>query len=195
MAYRPVGVGQSIALAAGTASAVAVANTSTAYFVESSIVRLVPKDADVHVSVASSDMIGESTDAAGINKFYIPENEATCIAQTKCGFKIESITGGATTKVYGQEGTSLAFVIGDHVGITTAGEPNWGQLNYKKVTAVTQGRNPYVTVNYDSSGISTAFTANTGGELKLMNKVSAMTAHGATAGYLYIQQVQFSGEG
>ena len=46
----------------------------------------------------------------------------------------------------------------------------------------------------DTSGISTAFSAESHATLYRSNSVSALTPDGATGGVLYVQQVQTTGD-
>tara|TARA_Y100000361_G_C11113392_1_gene318932 strand:- start:52 stop:639 length:588 start_codon:yes stop_codon:yes gene_type:complete len=195
MALRPVGAGGSLAIS-GTAV------TSSAFDVQSNVIRLTAVDAGCHVIVKSgvAETVGE-TDT------YIPANTSLSLAQTKGSNIVDSITAANPCVVYAPEGTQWPFVIGDCVGLTTGScDSNWtSKISYAEVTAVWNGNaGPYnsdfkakLTLgNVNTSGISTAYTTNLGQSIVRQHKVSVVNEKGnANKGSLYYQQVQISGDG
>ena len=74
------------------------------------------------------------------------------------------------------------------------------KISNAEVTTVyhSSGRDGYfqtrIKVAADTSGISTAFSAESHATLYRSNSVSALTPDGATGGVLYVQQVQTTGD-
>jgi len=185
MAHRPVGAGQSFATAA-------VASTSSAFNVQSSVLRLVTTDAPAFVAIGT-DPVANNTD------YYIPANTSATLALTKASQKVQTITKGSTTLIDCPEGTAMPFNIGDRVTLTAANDANWTTLiNDTKVTAVntTAGVSGFfgtrITVEANTSGISTAWS-HVDSTLIRSQKVSGIST-GGSKGAVYIQQVQTTGD-
>ncbi len=185
MAHRPVGAGQSF----GTA---AVAATSSAFNVQSSVLRLVTTDAPAFVAIGT-DPVATNAD------YYIPANTSATLALTKASQKVQSITKGSTTTIDCPEGTAMPFNVGDRVTLNNANDTNWTTLiNDTQVTAVntTAGINGYfgtrITVEANTNGISTAFSHKDASLIR-SQKVSGIST-GGSKGAVYIQQVQTSGD-
>ena len=191
MTIRPVGAGASVRLT-GTAT------TSAAFNVQSTVMRLVAKGASAHVAIGTEPI---ATNAS----FFILGGEEEQIALTKGSQAVVSITTGSTTILEAPEGTQMPFIIGDYVTLDTANDTNYTTLiNHVKVTDVNNNM-PYgasgfarsrITVDADTSGITTAYRSNSGGSVVTSLKLSAKLADGETASStaaLYFQQVQRTG--
>jgi hypothetical protein len=182
MAHRPVGAGSSFNFTAGTAT------TSSAFSVQSSVLRVVAVGGDAFISVGGNP-------SATINDYYVPTGGTATIALTKASNRVVGITTGATTIVTVPEGTQVPFGVGDFVTLTANGQ-SYYNFNHNEVLSIdtSSGVNGYhqtrMTVNYNSSGIVTAFSSQDASVI-LSNKVSA---RGVGAGTLYYQQVQISGQ-
>ena len=192
MTVRTVGIGSSVPLNA-------TAKLSNAFNVQSTVMRIVAKGASAHVAITTGPL-ATNTD------FFILGGEEEQIALTKGSQVVVGITTGTTTILEAPEGTQMPFIIGDYVTLDTANDANYTTLiNHVKVTDVkntipsidgggyTRSR---VTVDANTSGISTAYTSNSGGSLMTSKKISAKIADGETASStacLYFQQVQKTG--
>jgi hypothetical protein len=182
MAHRPVGAGSSFAFTAGTAS------TSSAFSVQSSVLRVVAAGGAAHIAVGS-------TPSATNSDYYVPTNGTVTIALTKASNRVVGVTTGSTTIVSVPEGTQVPFGVGDYVSLTANGQSYYNfthqqVLSVDTSTTVNGYHQTRMTVNYNSSGILTAFSS-TDASVTLSNKVSA---YGAGSGAVYYQQVQISGD-
>ena len=191
MTVRTVGIGSSVPLNS-------TAKISNAFNVQSNVMRIVAKGASAHVAI--------NTGTAATNlDFFILGGEEEQIAITKGSQAVVSITTGSTTILEAPEGTQMPFIIGDYVTLDTANDTNYTTLiNHVKVTDVNNNM-PYgasgfarsrITVDADTSGITTAYRSNSGGSVVTSLKLSAKLADGETASStaaLYFQQVQRTG--
>ena len=191
MTVRTVGIGSSVPLNS-------TAKISNAFNVQSNVMRIVAKGASAHVAI--------NTGTAATNlDFFILGGEEESISITKGSQAVVSITTGSTTILEAPEGTQMPFIIGDYVTLDTANDTNYTTLiNHVKVTDV-KNNMPYgasgfarsrITVDADTSGITTAYRSNSGGSVVTSLKLSAKLADGETASStaaLYFQQVQRTG--
>jgi hypothetical protein len=182
MAHRPVGTGSSIAFTAG------VASTSNPFSVQSSVLRVVAVGAGAHIAVGA-------TPSATSADYYIPSGGTATLALTKASNRVVGITTGTTTIVTVPEGMQVPFGVGDYVTLTASGQ-SYYDFTHQRVVSVntTSSVDGYyqtrMTVDYNSSGIVTAFSS-ADATVSVSNKVSA---YGVGAGALYYQQVQISGD-
>ena len=190
MAYRTVGAGQSIALT-GTAT------TSTAFKVQSNVLRIVASGADAYVAIGT-DPVATTTD------FIVASSEPESLAMLKMSQRVVSITKGATTTLAAPEGTQMPFNIGDRVTLdyegNTINDSNYTTLiNDTKVVGKSRSAgvggdfSEKVTVEANTSGVSTAFTPTGNATLFMSNKVSVISPNPTAASVVYIQQVQTTG--
>ena len=190
MAYRTVGAGQSIALT-GTAT------TSTAFKVQSNVLRIVASGADAYVAIGT-DPVATTTD------FIVSSSEPESLAMLKMSQRVVSITKGATTTLAAPEGTQMPFNIGDRVTLDfegdTTNDSNYTTLiNDTKVVGKSRSAgvggdfSEKVTVEANTSGVSTAFTPTGNATLFMSNKVSVISPNPTAASVVYIQQVQTTG--
>ena len=190
MAYRTVGAGQSIALT-GTAT------TSTAFKVQSNVLRIVASGADAYVAIGT-DPVATTTD------FIVPSSEPESLAMLKMSQRVVSITKGATTTLAAPEGTQMPFNIGDRVTLDFEGDAtndsNYTTLiNDTKVVGKSRSAgvggdfSEKVTVEANTSGVSTAFTPTGNATLFMSNKVSVISPNSDANSVVQIQQVQTTG--
>jgi hypothetical protein len=182
MAHRPVGAGSSFAFTAGAAT------TSSSFSVQSSVLRVVAVGGAAHISVGSNP-------TATSSDYYVPSGGTATLALTKASNRVVGITTGAMTTVDFPEGTQCPFGVGDYVTLSVSGQ-SYYDFNHVEVFDVdtTSTVNGYhqtrMTLTYDSSGISTAFSSSDA-TASLSNQVSA---YGVGSGTLYYQQVQITGD-
>jgi hypothetical protein len=182
MTHRPVGAGSSFAFSAGTAT------TSTEFNVQSDTVRVVAVSNPAFISVGS-------TPSATSADYYVPANGTATLALTKASNRVVGVTTGTTTIVYVPEGTQVPFGVDDYVSLTASGQ-SYYNFSHRRVISVdtSSGVDGYyqtrMSVDYDSSGIATAFSA-ADATVTTSNKVSA---YGVGAGTVYYQQVQLTNQ-
>ena len=190
MAYRTVGAGQSIALT-GTAT------TSTAFKVQSNVLRIVASGADAYVAIGT-DPVATTTD------FIVSSSEPESLAMLKMSQRVISITKGTTTVLAAPEGTQMPFNIGDRVTLdyegNTINDSNYTTLiSDTKVVGKSRSAgvggdfSEKVTVEANTAGVSTAFTPTGNATLFMSNKVSVISPNPTAASVVYIQQVQTTG--
>lgn len=182
MSHRPVGAGASFTFSAGTAT------TSSSFSVQSSVLRVVAVNSAAHVLIGGNP-------SATVSDYYVPAGGTATLALTKASNRVVGVTTGATTVVTVPEGTQVPFAVGDYVSLTASGQ-SYYNFTHQEVLSVdtSAGVDGYfqtrMTVNYNSSGIVTAFSSPDA-TISNSNKVSA---YGAGSGTLYYQQVQISGD-
>lgn len=182
MAHRPIGVGSSFNFTAGAATA------SSAFSVQSNVLRVVAVGGAAHVAIGTEP-------TATVADYYVPANQSVTLALTRASNRVIGITTGTTTIVTVPEGTQVPFGVGDYVSISASGQSYY---NITHVPVISVDTSSYVggsyqtkmTLGYNSSGIVTAFNSPDA-EARLSQKISA---YGAGAGTLYIQQVQITGQ-
>ena len=190
MAYRTVGAGQSIALT-GTAT------TSTAFKVQSNVLRIVASGADAYVAIGT-DPVATTTD------FIVTSSEPESLAMLRQSQRVVSITKGTTTVLAAPEGTQMPFNIGDRVTLdyegNTINDSNYTTLiSDTKVVGKSRSAgvggdfSEKVTVEANTAGVSTAFTPTGHATLFMSNKVSVISPNPTAAAVAYIQQVQTTG--
>ena len=192
MAYRTVGAGQSIALT-GTAT------TSTAFKVQSNVLRIVASGAHAYVAIGT-DPVATTTD------FLVSSGEPESLAMLKMSQRVVGITtiDGGKTVLSAPEGTQMPFNLGDRVVLDYEGDStndsNYTTLiNDTKVVGKSRSAgisgdfSEKVTVEADCSGISTAFTPTGNATLFMSNKVSVISQNPTAGSVVYIQQVQTTG--
>jgi hypothetical protein len=179
--HKPVGAGSSIAITSGAAT------TSSALSVQTKALRVVAVSAGAFIGIGTSP-------TASATDYYVASGTDAVLALTPASQRVSGITTGTTTTIDFPAGSGSAFVVGDYVSLTSAGQPYYN-FTHQPVTAVdsSSGYNGYfstrITVSTSTSGILTAFS--TDGDLRKSIKVSA---YGTGAGTLYYQQVQIAGD-
>lgn len=180
MSHRPIGVGASFNFTAGTAT------TSTAFSVQSSVLRVVAVGGAAHISVGS-------TPSATSSNYYVPSGGTETLALTKASNRVVGVITGATTIISVPEGTQVPFGIGDYVTLSGSLYHNFTHAEVLSVDS-SSGINGFfqtrMIVNHNSSGIVTAFNSPDA-SVTASNKVSAF---GTGTGILYYQQVQITSQ-
>ena len=182
MAHRPVGAGSSFSFSAGAAS------TSSAFSVQSSVLRVVAVGGAAHITVGTNP-------SATNTDYYVPSGGTATLALTKASNRVVGVTTGATTIVSVPQGTQVPFGVGDYVSLTANGQ-SYYDFTHKQVLSVDTSTDidgyhqTIMTVDHNSSGVVTAFSSSNA-SVTLSNKVSA---YGVGSGTLYYQQVQISGD-
>ena len=193
MAHKTVGVGQTIRLS-GTAT------TSSAFTVQSNVLRVVASDGNAYVAIGT-DPVATATD------YLVTSSQPETLAMLKQSQRVISITNGATTVLAAPEGTQMPFNLGDRVTLvvedTSKIDTNYltGDNPIVDVKVIGKIRSAgvggdfeeKVTVEADTSGISTAFSPTTHATLFMSNKVSVISPNSDANSVVQIQQVQTTG--
>tara|TARA_B100001121_G_scaffold88201_1_gene78297 strand:+ start:578 stop:1156 length:579 start_codon:yes stop_codon:yes gene_type:complete len=190
MAHRTVGAGQSIALT-GTAT------TSSAFKVQSNVLRIVATGANAYVAIGT-DPVATTSD------YIVTTQGSESLAMLRMSQRVVGITKGSTTVLEAPEGTQMPFNIGDRVTLDYEGDStndsNYTTLiNDTKVVGKSRSAgisgdfSEKITVEANTAGVSTAFTPTGNATLFLSNKVSVISPNPTAASVVYIQQVQTTG--
>ena len=190
MAHRTVGAGQSIALT-GTAT------TSSAFKVQSNVLRIVATGANAYVAIGT-DPVATTSD------YIVTTQGSESLAMLRMSQRVVGITKGSTTVLEAPEGTQMPFNIGDRVTLDYEGDStndsNYTTLiNDTKVVGKSRSAgisgdfSEKITVEANTAGVSTAFTPTGNATLFLSNKVSVISPNPTAASVVYIQQVRTTG--
>ena len=193
MAHRTVGVGQTIRLS-GTAT------TSTAFKVQSNVLRIVASGANAYVAIGT-DPVATATD------YLVTSSQPETLAMLKQSQRVVGITKGTTTVLECPEGTQMPFNLGDRVtlvvGDTSKIDTNYltGDNPIVDTKVVGKSRSAGVggdfeekiTVEANTAGVSTAFTPTGNATLFMSNKVSVISPNSDANSVVQIQQVQPTG--
>jgi len=183
MAHRPVGAGSSIAINATSAQ-------SSAFSVQSNVLRVVPVGAGAHIAIGTNP-------TAATTDYYVPNGQSATLALTKASNRVVGITTGTTTIITFAEGTQCPFGVGDYVTLSGAQTYYNALITHQPVVSVdtSSGVDGYhqtrCSIGTNTSGIATAFSG-TDASLKNSLKVAARTDTGNAV--LHLQQVQISGQ-
>ena len=162
---------------------------SAAFAHKTDAIRIVAIGNDAYVS------IGTEPDAGPTNFLVtVGEPEILSLGAPK-NQRVVGITTGAATTVSLPEGTGSPFNVGDTVSLTVTGQ-SYYDFTHQSVTVVNTGNRvdgytPKVTVSYNSSGIVTAFSADSTASLRNSLKIAAEARTGS--GSIHCQQVQNAG--
>jgi len=183
MALRPVGGGTSITINATSAQ-------SSAFSVQSNVLRVVPVGAGAHVAIGTNP-------TATTSDFYVPSGQATTLALTKASNRVVGITTGTTTTIIFPEGTQCPFGVGDYVTLSGAQSYYNSLITHQPVISVdtSVGVNGYhqtrCSIGTDTSGITTAFSS---ADASLTNSLKLAARSDSGSGVIHLQQVQISGQ-
>jgi hypothetical protein len=180
MAHRPIGAG--ISLTTGAASSM-----TTSFTAQTNVVRVVAVTAGAFVAIGTNP-------SATTSDYYIPAGSSSTLAITKASNRVVGVTTGTTTIIDCPEGTQAPFGVGDFVTLSGSQYHNFTHAEVISVNTSSSVDGYYqrrFTVNYNSSGILTAFTSPDA-TVSLSYRLAARTEGGA--GTLYAQQVQISGQ-
>ena len=192
MAHRTVGVGQTIRLS-GTAT------TSTAFKVQSNVLRIVASGANAYVAIGT-DPVAKATD------YLVTSSQPETLAMLKMSQRVVGITtiDGGKTVLSAPEGTQMPFNLGDRVVLDYEGDStndsNYTTLiNDTKVVGKSRSAGvggdfeEKITVEANTAGVSTAFTPTGNATLFMSNKVSVISPNSDASSVVQIQQVQTTG--
>ena len=192
MAHRPV-VGTGISF-----TAVAAGTATTSFAIKSPYLRITPRAAGVHVSVSQTAV----TPSAGAGDYYIPSGTSETLSMSRYSQRIIAITQADGCVLTCPEGMQVPFNVGNYVTLVGAADTNYDtKIRHALVTAVdnTAGFEgdfqTKLTVDSDTSGISTAFTstpANSDVTLYSSARLAAKTDGASTD--VNIIQVQTAGD-
>ena len=182
MAHQPVGTGFSFATNQTSAS-----HTFT---VQSDTLIVVAKNAGQHVAIGT-------TGPATTTDYYVPANtSATLNLGRVSSIGIAGITKGAATVITLPEGMGNPFKVDDVVVISGV----TGFNTTAKIVSVQESRSvgfaqfgAKLTIDHDSRVLNSDNAVVTAAEARRQLAVSAVTDH-TTAGQLFAQQVQISGD-
>lgn len=181
MAHKPVGIGGSFSVSAGSAT------TSNAISVLCDTIRIVP------TSNCFIKIDGEPT--ANTTDYYTPTGREYTLALSPASGVVAGITTGTTTYIDFPEGTASPFSVNEYITLISSNQ-SYYNFSHKRVTEVltSSGVNGYysrrIGIDHNSAGIVTAYTGRDA-DLRKSIKVSA---YGLAAGAVYYQQVQISGD-
>ena len=190
MAHKTVGVGQTIRLS-GTAT------TSTAFKVQSNVLRIVATGGNAYVAIGT-DPVATAAD------YIVTTGQPETLAMLKQSQRVVGITKGTTTVLECPEGTQMPFNLGDRVTLDYEGDStndsNYTTLiNDTKVVGKSRTAGvggdflEKITVEANTAHITTAFSPQTHATLFMSNKVSVISPNPTAASVVYIQQVQTTG--
>ena len=180
MAHRPVGAGISLSISA-------TSGMTTSFIPQSNVLRVVAVSSGAFVAIGTNP-------TATIADYYIPAGTSATLAMTKASNRVAGITTGTTTIIDCPEGTQAPFGVGDYVTLSGSTYHNFVHVLVVSVDT-TSGVDGYYqkrfTVDYNSSGILTAFSSPDA-SVSLSYRLAARTDNGS--GIVYAQQVQISGQ-
>ena len=180
MAHRPVGIGTSLITSAAS-------GMTTSFIAQSNVLRIVAVTSGAFVAIGTNP-------TAAISDYYIPAGNSATLAMTRASNRVAGITTGTTTIIDCPEGTQAPFGVGDFVTLTGSAHHNFIHSQVISVNT-TSGVDGYYqkrfTVDYNSSGILTAFNSPDA-SVSLSYRLAARTE--GSAGVVYVQQVQLSGQ-
>ena len=193
MAHRPV-VGTGISWAA-----TATSTATTSFVIKSPYLRITPRSAGAHVAISQTAVTATATE----EDYYIPSGTSETLSMSRYSQKIVAITQEDGCTLTCPEGMQVPFNVGNYVTLVGAPDINYdNKIKHALVTAVNNIASQYdgtwqtqLTVDSDTSGISTAFTsvpANSDVTLYSSARIGARSEGGA--GSIFAIQVQTTGD-
>ena len=157
MAHRPV-VGTGISHAA-----TATSTATTSFVIKSPYLRITPRSAGAHVAISQTAVTATATE----EDYYIPSGTSETLSMSRYSQKIVAITQEDGCTLTCPEGMQVPFNVGNYVTLVGAPDINYdNKIKHALVTAVNNIASQYddtwqtqLTVDSDTSGISTAFTS------------------------------------
>ena len=157
MAHSPI-VGTGISFAA-TATSIA----TTSFAIKSPYLRITPRSAGAHVAISQTAVTATATE----EDYYIPSGTSETLSMSRYSQKIVAITQEDGCTLTCPEGMQVPFNVGNYVTLVGAPDINYdNKIKHALVTAVNNIASQYdgtwqtqLTVDSDTSGISTAFTS------------------------------------
>ena len=162
---------------------------SAAFAHKTDAIRIVALTQNAYVS------IGSEPDAGPTNFLVTVGEPAILSLGASRNQGVVGITTGATTVISLPQGTGSPFNVGDAVSLSVTGQ-SFFDFTHQSVTVVNNGNvtnnyTPKITVSYNSSGILTAFSADSSAFLRNSLKIAAEARTGT--GSIHCQQVQNAG--
>ena len=192
MAHRPV-VGTGISF-----TAVAAGTATTSFAIKSPYLRITPRTAGVHVSVSQTAV----TPSAGESDYYIPSGTSETLSMSRYSQRIIAITQADGCVLTCPEGMQVPFNVGNYVTLVGAADTNYDtKIRHALVTAVDNSAGfegdfqTKLTVDSDTSGISTAFTSTpANSDVTLYSSARFAVRTDGAASDINIIQVQTTGD-
>ena len=192
MAHRPV-VGTGISF-----TAVAAGTATTSFAIKSPYLRITPRAAGVHVSVSQTAV----TPSVGEGDYYIPSGTSETLSMSRYSQRIIAITQADGCVLTCPEGMQVPFNVGNYVTLVGAADTNYDtKIRHALVTAVDNSAGfegdfqTKLTVDSDTSGISTAFTSTpANSDVTLYSSARFAVRTDGAASDINIIQVQTTGD-
>ena len=192
MAHRPV-VGTGISHAA-----TATSTATTSFAIKSPYLRITPRSAGAHVAISQTAVTITATE----EDYYIPSGTSETLSMSRYSQRIIAITQADGCVLTCPEGMQVPFNVGNYVTLVGAADTNYDtKIRHALVTAVDNSAGfegdfqTKLTVDSDTSGISTAFTstpANSDVTLYSSARLAAKSDGASTD--VNIIQVQIAGD-
>ena len=162
---------------------------SAAFAHKTDAIRIVALTKNAYVSIGSEPEAGPTNFLVTVG-----EPEILSLGAPKSQ-QVVAVTVGTATTVSLPEGMGCPFNVGDTVSLTVTGQ-SYYDFTHQSVTVVNTGNRvdgytPKVTVSYNSSGIVTAFSADSAASLRNSLKIAAEAR--TSTGSIHCQQVQNAG--
>ena len=192
MAHRPV-VGTGISHAA---TATSTATTSVA--IKSPYLRITPRSAGAHVAISQTAVTITATE----EDYYIPSGTSETLSMSRYSQRIIAITQADGCVLTCPEGMQVPFNVGNYVTLVGAADTNYDtKIRHALVTAVDNSAGfegdfqTKLTVDSDTSGISTAFTSTpANSDVTLYSSARFAVRTDGAASDINIIQVQTTGD-
>jgi hypothetical protein len=180
MAHRPVGLSTSFVTGATAAK-------STAFSVQSNALRVTATGANAFVAIGTEPTATHSD-------YFIVSGTSQTLALTVASQRVAGIETGTTTTIVFPEGTGSPFEVNDYVTLTADTQTYYNFSHCPVVSVQTSasingGYSTKIGIGTNTSGIATAFTGTAN-----LRKSLRLSAIAGSAGNVYIQQVQISGD-
>ena len=192
MAHRPV-VGTGISHAA-----MATSTATTSFAIKSPYLRITPRSAGAHVAISQTAVTITATE----EDYYIPSGTSETLSMSRYYQRIIAITQAYGCVLTCPEGMQVPFNVGNYVTLVGAADTNYDtKIRHALVTAVDNSAGfegdfqTKLTVDSDTSGISTAFTSTpANSDVTLYSSARFAVRTDGAASDINIIQVQTTGD-
>ena len=192
MAHRPV-VGTGISF-----TAVAAGTATTSFAIKSPYLRITPRSAGAHVAISQTAVTITATE----EDYYIPSGTSETLSMSRFSQRIIAITQEDGCTLTCPEGMQVPFNVGNYVTLVGAADTNYDtKIRHALVTAVDNSAGfegdfqTKLTVDSDTSGISTAFTSTpANSDVTLYSSARFAVRTDGAASDINIIQVQTTGD-
>ena len=192
MAHRPV-VGTGISHAA-----TATSTATTSFVIKSPYLRITPRSAGAHVAISQTAVTITATE----EDYYIPSGTSETLSMSRYSQRIIAITQADGCVLTCPEGMQVPFNVGNYVTLVGAADTNYDtKIRHALVTAVDNSAGfegdfqTKLTVDSDTSGISTAFTSTpANSDVTLYSSARFAVRTDGAASDVNIIQVQTTGD-